>query len=382
MVTRVSVAGELFAWARERSRVPADELTRKYPQLDSWQDGAARPTLKQLERFAASTHTPVGYFFLADPPYEELPLPDFRTFADDGVGQPSPDLLETIFACQRRQEWYRDFARANREDRVGIVGTFNADSDQVAAAAVMRAALRFGVDDRGPSWSEAFRRLAERAEDLGVLVMVNGVVGSNTHRKLDPREFRGFALADDYAPVVFVNGADTKAAQIFTLAHELGHIWLGRSGLDNPDPDTRSGPDVERWCSQVAAELLVPAGLLATEAVDDPSENELDRMAARFRTSTLVVLRRLLDTGRVDRNTYQLRYAAERDRLLALMEESGAGSGGGNFYNTQPVRTSKRFARALVASTLEGQTLYRDAFQMLGFKKQSTFDELAQRLGV
>jgi Zn-dependent peptidase ImmA (M78 family) len=380
MATRVSVPGELFAWARERSRVSADELTRRYPQLPAWEHGVAAPTLKQLERFAAATHTPVGYFFLPHPPVEELPLPDFRTLRDQAVSRPSPDLLDTIVDCQRRQEWYRDHLRTTGADPVEVAGELSGDAAHPAAAS-MRSALNYEVGARGNSWAEAFRRLADNAEELGVLVMVNGVVGSNTHRKLDPQEFRGFALADEYAPVVFVNGADTKAAQIFTLAHELAHIWLGESGVDNPEPNASSNLEVERWCSQVAAELLVPEAVLGDGWSGYTSADELDRLAARFRVSTLVVLRRLYDTGELGADAYRQRYAAELDRVLTLIEARTAGSGG-NFYNTQPARTSRRFARALVASTLEGQTLYRDAFQMLGFKKRSTFDALAERLGV
>ena len=265
MATRVSVPGELIAWARERSRVSAEVLTRRYPQLPAWEDGVAAPTLKQLERFAASTHTPVGYFFLSRPPVEDLPLPDFRTLGDEAVARPSPDLLDTIVDCQRRQEWYRDHLRVTGADRVEVVGRLSADAAAHDAAASMRTALKYEVGARGNSWAEAFRGLADNAEELGVLVMVNGVVGSNTHRKLDPQEFRGFALVDEYAPVVFVNGADTKAAQIFTLAHELAHIWLGESGVDDPEPNASSDLAGERWCSQVAAEMLVPESVLRTE---------------------------------------------------------------------------------------------------------------------
>ncbi len=211
--------------------------------------------------------------------------------------------------------------------------------------------------------------------------MVNGVVGSNTRRKLDPMEFRGFALVDPLAPVLFVNGADTRAAQIFTLAHELAHIWLGQTGLDDIDPTERNADSVERWCNDVAAEFLVPkADIRAEYSPEEPLTGELDGLARVFKVSTLVIVRRLHETGFLTWSEYRTAYEAELARVLELLNDS-TGSGG-NFYNTQPIRVSKLFARSVIASTLEGQTLHRDAFRMLGFKKLSTFHELSHRLGV
>jgi Zn-dependent peptidase ImmA (M78 family) len=370
----------MLSWARERSRLAADDLFARFPALHDWEEGVRQPTLKQLENFAKATYTPVGYFFLVEPPEEPLPVPDFRTIGDVELGQVSPNLRDTIYQCQQRQEWYRDYARLNRESPIPFVGTLTAGSDVVAAAEQMRAVLAFASEERGGTWSQALRHLADEADRNGVLVMVSGVVGSNTHRKLDPQEFRGFALADDLAPVVFVNGADTKAAQIFTLAHELVHIWLGESAISDADMTRTASNDVERWCNQVAAEFLLPTTDLEGYSLDrDAITEELERLAKRFKVSTLVALRRLFDAGHFTAVQYRDEYSVELERIMALIGDTN--ESGGNFYNTQPVRVSKRFARALVESTLEGHTLHRDAFQMLGFKKVSTFNELALRLG-
>ena len=381
MTVRVAIREPMLRWAEVRSRVSAADLRSKFPDLDAWKEGAKVPTLKQIEKFASATHTPVGFLFLAEPPEEVLPLPDFRTIGDIEVGHASPDLLETVYLCQQRQEWYRDFARLHRDSPVAFVGTLWTDTDIVEASRQMRSVLAFEPGERGTSWSEAFRRLLQEADAQGILVMVSGVVGSNTHRKLDPAEFRGFALADDLAPVIFVNGADTKAAEIFTLAHELAHLWLGQSAVSDPDMAITSTNEVERWCNQVAAEFLVPVEGLRGLVVDPEALTEdLDRLARDYKVSTLVVLRRIFDAGYLSPAQFRTAYTQERARVLSLMADGGAG--GGNFYNTQPVRVSKRFARALILSTLEGQTLHRDAFQMLGFKKHATFEELAHRLGV
>jgi Zn-dependent peptidase ImmA (M78 family) len=296
------------------------------------------------------------------------------------VARPSADLLDTIYQSQQRQDWYREYAKATGAERLGFVGSLTSTADHEESAAQMRTVLTFDLSERGSSWTEALTGLIERAEDIGILVMVNGVVGSNTRRKLDPAEFRGFALVDELAPVVFINGADTKAAQIFTLAHELAHVWLGETGLDDAAIASPPNSQIERWCNLVAAEFLIPLADLREEFNQDAElAFELDRLATLFRVSTLVVLRRVRDAGFVSADEYPTLYRAELQRVLGLIGERGSG---GNFYNTLPVRVSKRFARALLADTLEGRTLYRDAFQMLGFKKLSTFRELSEKLGV
>lgn len=382
MTVRVPVRAALLAWARDRSRIAPGELATRFPDLQAWENGEKQPTLKQLEKFATATHTPIGYLFLPEPLEEHLPVPDFRTIGDAEIGEASPDLLDTVYQCQQRQEWYRDYVRVRREGPVRFVGSLTTGSGVTDAADAMHGVLSYAPEVRGPTWAEALRRLIEAADRRGILVMVSGIVGSNTHRKLDPDEFRGFALVDDLAPLVFVNGADTKAAQIFTLAHELAHIWLGQSAVSDADVGASPANAVERWCNQVAAEFLVPLSALGDVDADEASlTGELERVASIFKVSTLVVLRRIFNAGLLTEGRYRSAYARERDRVLALMEDRSAGSGGGDFYKTQPVRVSKRFARAIIESTREGQTLYSDAYQMLGFKKHATFEELATRLG-
>ena len=272
-------------------------LAARFPKLQAWESGDAHPTLKQLEDYARATHAPIGYFFLPKPPVEALPIPDFRTVADRAISQPSPNLLDTVYACQERQAWYRDFALVNGLPPLSFVGSINSQLDPVRAAELLRQTLQFDVDARREcrTWTEALRLFIEHAENIGVLVMVSGVVLNNNYRHLDPREFRGFALSDDRAPLVFLNGADSKAAQMFTLAHELAHLWLGQSALSNVSVGETSDNAVESWCNRVAAELLVPMAVFRAELLEnEPVNKTLSRLARRFKVSTLVVLRRLI----------------------------------------------------------------------------------------
>lgn len=378
-MNRVAVRPELLRWALDRSGMSVEGLAAKFPRLAAWERGEAQPTLRQLEQFAKATYTPVGFLFLREPPVEEVPIPDFRTLPGAHRDRPSPDLLDTIYLCQQRQGWYREFARTMGEPALGFVGSARIEDDVVATAAAMRRALGLDLQERRqlPTWTEALRRFIEQADGLGVLVMVSGVVGSNNRRKLDPQEFRGFALADPLAPLVFVNGADTKAAQMFTLAHELAHVWLGQTALSDVSPDSAPSQRVESWCNRVAAELLMPLAALRAALAPGDALDQVPALARRFKVSTLVILRRLLDARRLSRGAFDEAYDAELARLLAQPRTSG-----GDFYLTQAARLSRRFARALIMSTLEGQTLYRDAFRMLGIAREATFRELGHQLGV
>jgi len=377
---RVEVKPELLRWARERAGFALEVLARAFPQIAAWERGEVLPTLKQIERFANATHTPIGYLFLPKPPIEHVPIPDFRTVKNEHVQRPTPDLLDTVYICQQRQEWYRDFARSTGEDALSFVHSVTLKSDIVATAANIRRKLGFEIEERRKmaTWTDALRRFIEQADTIGVLVMVNGVVGNNNRRILDPEEFRGFALSDDLAPLVFINGADTKAAQMFTLAHELAHVWLGESALSDVEPVSSPSHEVEVWCNRVAAEVLVPLAILKAEyRKSNDLTVETERLARHFKVSTLVILRRIHDAGGLTQQQLWKAYHEELKRLRALPKGSG-----GDFYLTQSARVSKRFARALVTSALEGQTLHRDAFRLLGFSKLETFRELGHRLGV
>ena len=378
----VAVSVPVLRWAALRARLHEDDLTARFPKWPLWLSGDAQPTLKQLENFARLTHTSFGYFFLPEPPTLALPVPDFRTVRDEALDMPSSDLLDVLYLCQQRQDWYRDHARMHSLPALPFVGSADVQETPETVAHKLRETLGISAEARRqlPTWTDALRQLISCAEDAGVLVMVSSIVGSNSHRKLDVGEFRGFALADDLAPLIFLNGADSKAAQMFTLAHELAHIWLGETGVSDTQAGQLPEQHTERWCNQVAAELLMPMKQLrATYRRDAEIPDEIQRLAREFKISTLVALRRLFDAGYINQTTLWQHYREEQERLRTMKERVG---GGGDFYRSLGARSSKRFTRAMVASTLEGLTSFPDAFHMLGMRKTATFYETARKLGV
>lgn len=380
LVERVAVSPVLLTWALERSGL-TDEDSR-WERFAKWAAGDELPTFKQLETFATATHAPLGYLFLPEPPVERVPIPDFRTVRNARITSPSPDLLETIYDSQMRHDWYRTYASEQGYEALPFVGSASIDDPVEQVADDIRRTIGFGMDQRARfgRWEDALRQLIDSIEDIGILVMVSGIVGGNTRRKLDPDEFRGFALTDPLAALIFVNGADTKAAQIFTMVHELAHVWLGETALSEAGMTTEAGNAHELWANKVAAEVLVPIASIRTDYDGSPELPELQRLARRYKVSTLVVLKRIHDAGFLGWDDYRARYLAELERLRAII--AGRKSTGGDYYNTQPLRISQNFARAVIVDTLEGGTLYRDAYGLLGASQRKTFDGLAEKLGV
>lgn len=230
-MSKVAVVSEVLRWAMDRSGLTEEDLQDRLPRIREWLAGRSHPTLRQLEFLAAATRTPFGCFFLDEPPKESLPVPHFRTLGAKVQRRPSPDLLESIETTQRRQSWMRESLIEQGEDPLPFVRSARVDEQpQTIVRRMWRAlGLEKGWAASYRTWTDALRALRTAMDDAGILAVVNGIVGNDTHRKLDPAEFRGFVLVDDYAPLVFVNGADGKAAQMFTLAHELAHVFFGSS---------------------------------------------------------------------------------------------------------------------------------------------------------
>ncbi len=382
-MTRVAISPDMLQWARERAGMEPESLLPRFAKYEEWETGETQPTLKQLENFAKAVHVPMGYLFLPEPPHESLPIPDFRTLDNRQVTRPSPNLLDMLYNCQERQAWYKEFAQITRQKPLEFIGSVNRSMKVEDVANQIRHTLKFDIEERSQcrTWEDALRLFIQQAEEVGILVMVSGVVLSNNNRKLDTQEFRGFALSDRLAPLVFINGSDSKSGQMFTLAHELAHLWLNSSGVSNASAAPLNGFSKEEvWCNAVAAELLVPLKTLKPLLQDDELlDKAVARLSKHFKVSTLVILRRLLDAKWLSRDEFDQAWQQERARLREIAERSGSG---GDFYRTTISRVSRRFTQAIVTSTLEGQTLYRDAFRMLGVSKTQTFNNLGREVGV
>ena len=351
-------------------------MEHKVPKFLQWLEGKNQPTLRELEDFARKTRTPLGYFFLSEPPEERLPIPHFRTIADERVRRPSPDLLDTVHSMERRQEWMREYLIDQGDEPLSFVRSAGLGDDTRDVANKIRSALKLeqGWAALNRTWEYALDNLRDVMEEAGIFVVFNGIVGNNTHRILEPKEFRGFVMVDEYAPLVFVNGADFKAAKLFTLAHELAHIWFGSSAAFDLRKMQPADDPTELACNRVAAEFLVPEAELRQIWSSVRRQPEpFQALARHFKVSEIVAARRALDLQLITRKQFFDFYQnyPRRDKPTE----------GGDFYNNQNSRVGQRFARMVVGAVKEGRLLYREAYRLTDLYGKS-FHKYASLLGV
>lgn len=372
---------EVLQWARKRARLSvaqlADAMKVAPDRVSEWErTGMISPV--RIDALSSKTRTPLGLLYLSRPPEDGLPIPDYRTREGESVNLPSPELMEVIGDMLRRQAWMREELADSETEPVAFIGSHSLGDAPGAIARTIRDALGLsdGWASTTSSWEKALERLRDHAEDAGVLVTFNGIVGNNTSRALDPEEFQGFSISDPYAPLVFVNGADFRAAQMFTLAHELAHLALGRSGISGFEQFQTGHIGNERLCDRTAAELLVPEAEFReywprVADGDDPFRS----VARHFRVSRIVAARRALDLGKIRGDRFWDYYKEYR----STAKEASAATDGGEFWNTQRWRIGRRFAEAVVRAVREERLLYREAYMLTGLYGD-TFDLLPKRL--
>lgn len=379
-MTTANINTTMLTWARERAGIAVSDFARKCgvsaDKLSEWEAGRRPLTFKQALTYAEKAHIPFGYLFLVQPPVDELPIPDLRTVEGQANRKLSLELLDLIKLMQQRQEWYKDYLQLQLVGPNTIVGRFSVSDGVNAIVHDMRTSLGVGNHPQRGSWEDYYRDLVNRIESVGILVMRQSDVGHYT-RPLRVDEFRGFALADNYAPIIFVNHADALGARLFTLIHELCHIWIGQSGIS--DASTQTHREEEILCNAVAAEFLVPATEFQARWRQDVENWQANLLAleAHFHVSTWALARRALTLNFITLDEYQ-RYISNQQAAYRSREDSG----GPGYYRTKKAQISQRFSRAVVSEALSGQLLLREASQLLGGIKPDKIITFAKELGI
>lgn len=362
MAEQALINPRIISWARERAGLSEDNLAKKLSIKDTkkileWEAGETKPTFKQAQKIASATNIPFGYLFLIDPPQESLPIPDLRTVGDKHHEELSIEAKDIIKQVIAKQEWYKDYLIKLEAPRLTFIGKFNTKDSINEVAQDIRNTINVEIPTKG-SWEDYYRNLIKGAENARILVMRSGIVGNNTRRKLQVSEFRGFAISDDIAPVIFINSSDAPTARLFTFIHELAHLWIGKSGISDLSP---SHLEEEKFCNSVAGEFLVPKKYFFK--LWKPEErliSNLTNISSALHVSKLVVAKRALDCNVIDSSTYWAYYQKELNDFRNIK------GGQGDFNTNAGAKNSKLFSSAVVAEALSGRMLLRDAGNLLG----------------
>lgn len=361
MATEALINPAIVTWARIRAGLSENALAKKLnlsksDKVFDWEFGRAKPTFVQAQKIASVTNIPLGYLFLPTPPQEQLPIPDLRTVGNTKSHQASPEMMDILRQVRQKQEWYKDYLIQSDQKPLPFIGKFNIESSYLDIVNDIRSVLKVPRPEKG-SWEDYQSQLIQSAENARILVMRSGIVGANTHRKLQVREFRGFAISDPIAPVIFINSSDAPTARLFTLVHELAHLWIGCSGISDME-DSHS--KVEKLCNSVAGEFLVPKQeFLAAWSKDFSVDRNFLEISSMFHVSKLVVAKRALDHAKITAEQYWEFYNSE---LRKFREKE---SSGGDFYNTTGAKNSRILSSAVIAETMSGRLLLRDAANLL-----------------
>ncbi len=398
MVTRdIPVNNEILAWARNEANLSPPSAAIKAGikdlkargkkegvssilRLERWEKGIDTPTFPQLQKLAKAYRRPILTFFLSTPPKKEVHLLDFRTF---GNKETEINTFEAEFSALVRQseaiqKSVREILQESNKEPLSFVGTITLHSDPVAVAHNIRDTLNcdFTNQKKIRTVPSLFSFIRNKSEEKGIYVMVQGNLGSR-HTNMSSNVFRGFTISDKLAPFIIINPNDTKTANVFTLVHELCHVWLGDTGVSNwnslniqePKPTIQN----EQFCDRVAAEFLVPkADLLKqweTLTIGYEADVVIKRIARQFKVSPIVIARRLLEFNKISPEAYWAWYDDYQNEWITIKEELKS-------KETEPpsyrIRTRTKLGNALINTvidaTREGKISELDASVILNVK--------------
>lgn len=385
VAVKALVTPELMRWAREQMGFSLDEAARKIRRpvedVAGWEDGSRRPTIPQLRKASEVYKRPMAVFYLPQPPKDFQTLRDFRRLPDSYTRTFSPELALLVRTASYRQEWLHEYLEEEGAEPLPFVGSISLQDGAGRVAADIRRTLEISGEEIAKSGSRAaaLRIWIRKAEKTGIFVFRSGDVS--------PEEARGFALSDPLAPVVFINSKDAKAAQIFTLAHELAHIWLGHRSISNLEPRGQVvGPEansIEVFCNQVAAEIILEPNAFRRALRESPPGEELEKsiesLSRRFKVSEEVIARRMLQEGLIGDQTYQKLRAGYRKRWDD--EQPQTREGGPTYYVTKAAQNGHLFTRTIIGGFLSGTISGRDASELLNVKLNN-FAKLGEAVGL
>lgn len=362
MADKAFITPEVLKWARESARMPLEvacsKLNVPIEKLQSWEQGESLPTMVQAEKAAQLYRRPFAVLFLPKIPRDFTLLHDFRAKSAAPLGTAAVFIMREI---QQKQQWLRELYEENEEEILPFVGRFNQNaSPEQVAADILRT---LDIDPTRYKSTYPLREWIRLVE--AQRICVSRISFIHSRMKLDSEEFQGFVIADNLAPFIFINSDDYDAPQLFTLVHELAHIWIAKSGVTevySPGLKAKAQLDhTELFCNEVAANALMPTQAIAAVRSQLASYEAITRLATRFGVSTLALLVRSLNLGLISQPTYKSykaqAEAAFRDyerRQAQLREQQKREKKGGPSYHTLQLSKNGRLFTQIVIDAFNG----------------------------
>lgn len=378
----VSVQPKVIRWARQTIGLSIAEvalrLKRPEAEIDAWETGKASPSYPQLEKLAYQIYKrPLAVFFLPEPPEEVPPAREFRTLPQTDMQSLAPDTYLQIRRAHAFQLALKElFDERNPSARcVWRNISLSRVPSVIEQAAAIRNYLGISLEEQA-SWKsdeQALKKWRETIEEVGIFVF---------KAPFKQKDISGFCLRDQDFPIIYLNNSTTKTRQIFSLFHELAHLLLSINGLSKLDQSyierlPNEERQIEKFCNAIAAEVLMPTDNFRQQAkrfpadVERASEQQFSDLAAHYGVSREAVLRRFLDEGRVSAVFYE-----HKAKMWAAQKKS---SGGGDWYSSQKVYLSDRFAKEVVSRHYRHQISVEQAADLLGIGPKN-FAGLEQRI--
>jgi len=304
MSDKAYITPKVLKWARESARMTTEDAAGKVAvspeKLTAWEDGASQPTIRQGEVLAKAYRRPFALFFLPEVPRDFQPLNDFRTKGSQPLSTPSIFIIREL---QQKQAWIHDVLRDGDGTRLPFVGKYSIQDNPISVARDMVKVLEINPAQYS---NDPIHEWIEKAEAKGIFISRTSFIHSKM--KLDSEEFQGFAIADEYAPFVFINSEDWDSAQLFTLVHEMAHIWIAQSGISNevaPDMPRRDRlQPIELFCNQVAANALIPEEIISRKSGVFDSSTSVYQYAKGLGISSFALLVRGLQLNIISLASY------------------------------------------------------------------------------
>lgn len=381
----VEVKPEIISWILQTIQFDA-VASSAIDLLNKWQTGEKTPTFNQVEDISKKTNIPFGYFFLDKPPVEECPIVDYRTVNSLTIPEPSRNLIDTLDLMTDIQKWMTEYVVENGQEELDYVGSAKNETDIIRIADNLRKTI--GIEKEwyinSVSAADSFRYLKSGLDEVGIIVMMSGIVGNNTRRKLNVEEFRAFTLVNKFAPLIFINTCDSDAGKLFSLLHELTHVWIGvnsfyNDSVSNGDTDNVS----EVICNAVAAEILVPNDIFISKwkNINDSYIGKIEELSKMFKCSRYVIARKALDNKKITKKVYVEIIAKLTEQYKKWKVQQDANKNpGGDFYRTLGSKLDHRFVYALASSAREGRTQYTEVYRLTNTNRK-TFEKLLADMG-